>query len=341
MQLDFEQRLISAIQPIRGFFLAQCVEFAMTSGLLDRLSRSSPAATGELAEELGLHPERLTGLLRYLEGEGIVTDSEGTPAITAKGREFLAFRPWYELLIGGYGATLRELPEVMADRGRFASRDGTMVGLGSCGMSRHDAVPLVKRMIACLPEPPGALVDLGCGDGTFLLDLCEGGSPGVGVDPTPGSIDNARRAAAERGMAEQVAFVNATAEDYMAKAEPARAGAPCFVTAFSLQEILEQRGRDATVEVVRTAVAHAPGAHLAIVEVDHRPLDPAVTRHGLGNAYYNPYYFLHQITEQRLETRAFWEQLVEEAGGEVIACMTTAPEVDSTGLELGFLVRAR
>ncbi|BAU86892.1 methyltransferase [Streptomyces laurentii] len=340
-QSDFEQRLISAIQPIRGFFLAQCVEFAMTSGLLDRLSESAEAGVDRPAKDLDLHPERLTGLLRYLEGEGIVTDSEGTPAITAKGREYLAFRPWYELLIGGYGATLRELPDVMADRGRFASRNGTMAGLGSCGMSRHDAVPLVKRMIACLPEAPSALVDLGCGDGTFLLDLCEGGSPGIGVDPTPGSIEIARRAAAERGMSEQVGFVNATAEDYMARVEAEEAGTPCSVTAFSLQEVLEQQGSDATVEVVRTALNHTPGAHLAIVEVDHRPLDPAVTRHGLGNAYYDPYYFLRQTTEQRLETRAFWEQLIEEAGGHIVESVTTTPEVDSTGLELGFLVRGQ
>ncbi|MFE3995420.1 2-ketoarginine methyltransferase [Streptomyces goshikiensis] len=339
MQPDFEQRLISAIQPIRHFFLAQCIEFAMSSGLLTRLSEPSPTDVDGLAKDLNLHPERLTGLLRYLEGEGIVTDSEGVPAITAKGRELLEFRPWYELLIGGYGATLRELPEVMADRKRFASRNGTMVGLGSCGMSRFDAVPLVKRLITRLPEPPSALVDLGCGDGTFLLDLCEGGSPGIGVDPTAGSIDNARRAAAERGMSDQVRFVNATAEDYMAQVKAEAVGAPCFVTAFSLQEVLEQQGRGATVEVVRTALASAPGAHLAIVEVDHRPLDPAVLRHGLGNAYYNPYYFLHRITEQRLETRVFWEELIAEAGGDVVACLTTAPEVDSTGLELGFLVR--
>lgn len=226
MQPDFEQRLISAIQPIRHFFLAQCIEFAMSSGLLTRLSEPSPTDVDGLAKDLNLHPERLTGLLRYLEGEGIVTDSEGVPAITAKGRELLEFRPWYELLIGGYGATLRELPEVMADRKRFASRNGTMVGLGSCGMSRFDAVPLVKRLITRLPEPPSALVDLGCGDGTFLLDLCEGGSPGIGVDPTAGSIDNARRAAAERGMSDQVSFVNATAEDYMAQVKAEAVGAP-------------------------------------------------------------------------------------------------------------------
>ncbi|GAP48944.1 2-ketoarginine methyltransferase [Streptomyces azureus] len=341
MEPDFEQRLITAIQPIRGFFLAQCLEFAMTSGLLSKLGEASPTDVDQLAKDLALDPERLTGLLRYLEGEGVVTDSEGSPAITAKGREYLEFRPWYELLIGGYGATLRELPEVMADRTRFASRNGTMVGLGSCGMSRYDAIPLVKRLIDRLPEPPSAVVDLGCGDGTFLLDLCEGGRPGIGVDPHPGSIDNARRAAAERGLSDQVGFVNATAEDYMAQVRPEAGPTPCFVTAFSLQEVLEQKGRDAAVEVVRTALTHTPGAHLAVVEVDHRPLDPAVLRHGLGNAYYNPYYFLHQITEQRLETRAFWDELIAEAGGRIVECLTTAPEVDSTGLELGYLVRGQ
>lgn len=339
MTHDFELRLISAIQPVRHFFLAQVLEFAMTSGLMEALDETPESKPGDLAARLRMDAGRLTGLLTYLAAEGVVTDPEDRPALTAKGREFLAFRPWYELLIGGYGATLLELPQVMADRGAFASRNGTMVGRGSCGISRYDAIPLVRRLLATLPAPPDAVVDLGCGDGTFLLDLCADGTRGVGADPDPGNIEGARLAAATRGLDRTVEFVVATAEDYMAGVS-GRDGAPCFLTAFSLQEVLEQQGREATAEVVRKAITCAPGARLAIVEVDHRPLDPGVTRHGLGLAYYNPYYLLHQITEQRLERRAFWEGLIEEAGGVVDACLTTDAGVDSTGLELGFLVRA-
>ncbi len=299
MTHDFELRLISAIQPVRHFFLAQVLEFAMTSGLLEALDDTGEAKTGDLAARLGMDAGRLTGLLRYLAAEGVVTGPEDRPALTAKGREYLAFRPWYELLIGGYGATLLELPQVMADRGAFASRNGTMVGRGSCGISRYDAIPLVRRLLATLPTPPDAVVDLGCGDGTFLLDLCADGIRGVGPTRTP---------ATSRGPGSPPPDAVSTARSSSSWPPPrttwpgSRAGRRALLPDRLLAPGgAGAAGREATKEVVRKAITCAPGARLAIVEVDHRPLDPGVTRHGLGLAYYNPYYLLHQITEQRLE----------------------------------------
>jgi 2-ketoarginine methyltransferase len=35
---DFEPRLVEALQPVRHFFLAQAIEFGLTSGLLDELA---------------------------------------------------------------------------------------------------------------------------------------------------------------------------------------------------------------------------------------------------------------------------------------------------------------
>jgi 2-ketoarginine methyltransferase len=40
-----------------------------------------------------------------------------------------------------------------------------------------------------------------------------------------------------------------------------------------------------------------------------------------------------------LETRAYWEKLFAEAGLSIVGFTTTDPHVDSTGLELGYLLR--
>jgi 2-ketoarginine methyltransferase len=93
--------------------------------------------------------------------------------------------------------------------------------------------------------------------------------------------------------------------------------------------------------MVRTVITSSPGARLVVVEVDHRPDDPTVMRHGLGLAYYNPYYLLHQITRQRLATTDFWRELFAEAGAEILAWRACDPEVDSTGLEFGCVLAAR
>lgn len=333
---DLEYRLIEALQPARNYFLAQMVEFGLRSGLFDRLEVQPGVPMAELGDALGYTSPRLVGLLRYLAAEGVVSDAEA-PSLTQRGRDFIQFRSWYELLIGGYGSTLLELPEVLADPTRYASRNGMMVGKGSCGISRYDAIPLVKRLLRLLPTDATTLIDLGCGDGMFLLDLCETADmPGIGVDSFALSIERARKKSVERGLADRVSFVSAQAEEFVHSLPPGRT-APCFIAGFSLQEILEQRGQDAVVSLVRT-VLEPEGAHLVVIEVDHRPEDAHVMRHGLGLAYYNPYYLMHEVTEQRLEVTEFWKTLFAKSGAEVKALFTTDPEVDSTGLELGFLL---
>lgn len=333
-----ELRLVEALQPVRGMFLAQAIEFGLRSGLLERIDAAS-VPVADLAANLGWSGERLRGLLRYLAVEGVVTDPEGSPALTARGREMLTFRPWYELLVGGYGLSLVELDELMLSEQTFADRDAAMVGKGSCGISRYDAIPMVRRLLTevVAERPDGVLIDLGCGDGTFLLDLCaELGLPGVGVDPHGPSVKAGRDQAVSRGLADRVQFDTVTAEDFVKSRANDRD--QIFIAAFSLQEVLEQQGRGAVVSTVRS-VLDAPDSHLVVVEVDHRPLGPSVMHHGLGIAYYNPYYLLHQVTEQRLETQGFWADVFAEAGATVVAEATTDPGVDSTGLELGYLLK--
>lgn len=331
-----ETRLVEVLQTTRNYFLTQVVDFGLRSGLLEQIAVQPGRSVEELANTQGYVLSRLVGLLHYLEAEGVVAHVDA-PSLTQRGEEFLEFRAWYELLIGGYGATLLELPEILSDPNQYASRNGTMVGKGSCGISRYDAIPLVKRLLGQLPTTSNILVDLGCGDGMFLLDLCETiDMSGIGVDLFQPSIERARKNAIERGLADRARFVAAPAEQFV-QSLSLEEGAPCFIAAFSLQEILEQQGSYAVVSLIQT-VLEPEGAHLIVIEVDHQFTADYLTQHGLGLAYYNPYYLMHQVTEQRLESTAFWRTLFEEAGAVVKELFTTDPEVDSTGLELGFLL---
>ncbi|GAA2139302.1 2-ketoarginine methyltransferase [Kitasatospora kazusensis] len=329
---NFESRLIEALQPIRGMALAQGIHHLFLSGM-HRLLESSPASAEDVAKALGMKADRVAGFFRYLAVEDIVTFEDGMAALTAKGLGLKEYRPWYELMVGGYAQTFGQITETLS-KDSFATRDGLMVGLGSCGMSQFDALPMVRQLVADMPVQPTQLVDIGCGSGDFLIDLAKDypSIHAVGVDPY---------APLERAD-QSLDFHQASAVDYVRSlgSEAPGAGAQrLFVAGFLLQEILEQQGRDTVVEMVRSIVSS--GAHLAVVEVDHRPTDPSVMQHGLGQAYYNPYYFLHILTEQRLETRAFWLDLFEEAGAEVVSCRTVNPRVDSTGLEFGCLLKAK
>lgn len=330
---DFEERLVEALQPARHFFLAQTIDYGLRSGVLAALAESPGRPLTEVAASLNLDSGRLGGLLDYWAAEGYVTESATAPALTGKGTDVLEFHAWYELLLGGYGHTLDELPTVLRDADAYAERDGAMVGKGSCGISQYDILPLLRNLLAHVTEPDPTLVDLGCGDGAVLLDLCDARRRGIGIDPESSSVESARALAVARGR-EDVRFDVGTAQDYIHTDDGT---VPCFITAFSLQEVLEQQGRGAVIGIVQRLLAH-PGAYLAVAEVDYDPV--VVKSHGLGMAYYNPYYLLHEITAQRLETTEFWKALFAEAGARVVAEVTTDPNVDSTGLEVGFLLRS-
>ncbi|WP_437611748.1 hypothetical protein WMF20_06920 [Sorangium sp. So ce834] len=329
---NFEVRLIEALQPIRGFALAQGIYHLFLSGIFDRLV--SGTSTLQDLEDSGAHRGRTAGFLRYLANEGLVLLQGDAVSLTSRGRELAEFRPWYELLIGGYAQTFQQITETLRG-GSYASRDGAMVGIGSCGISRYDALPLVRRLLANMPMSATQLIDLGCGDGTFLADLARDypGIHAIGIDPFAPLLSGS----------ELLTFCRASAVDYVRSLDPEGpvAGRPrrLFLAAFLLQEILEQEGRADVVELVRNALRG--DASLVVVEVDHRPADPSVMRHGLGLAYYNPYYLLHVLTEQRLETTRFWLDLFEEAGAMVVARQHVNPEVDSTGLLFGCVLKSR
>ena len=312
--------------------MAQGIHHFFLSGLFDRMTLG-PQRVQDLADALEMDGQRLLGFLMFLANEDLVDLRNDVTELTTRSRELEPFRPWYELLVGGYAETFQQITMTLRGNG-YGTRNGELVGIGSCGISHYDALPLMRRLLADMPAPPSTIVDLGCGDGRFLTELVRDypGISAVGVDPfAPVGRDNG-----------SLTFRQAFAVDYVRDAARPAAGPdgyPLFIAAFLLQELLEQDGRTAVVDLVSHIVRDY--AYLAVVEVDHRPTDHTVMRQGLGLAYYNPYYLLHVLTEQRLEKTSFWLDLFDDAGAAVVSRRSVDPRVDSTGLEFGCLLASR
>src|SRR5205807_3337463 len=138
----------------------------------------------DVAADLGLDDERLEDFLVYLENEGYVV-REGGWSLSAKGAGLPRFQPWYELLVGGYATTFAQLGEVLQKGAAFATRDTTRVGAGSCGISAYDALPLTERLLDCADREVATVIDAGCGDAAFLIELLlrRPELNGIGLEP--------------------------------------------------------------------------------------------------------------------------------------------------------------
>ena len=96
-----------------------------------------------------------------------------------------------------------------------ASRRGRLDGVATDRRRRHNAVKrfLVGRALACLGGPDAArtahILDLGCGRGGDLAKWLVGhpGRAYVGIDASAGAILEARRRAAEMGVADRCEFL--------------------------------------------------------------------------------------------------------------------------------------
>jgi 2-ketoarginine methyltransferase len=344
----FERRLIDGIRPISELFLASGLHHLFSTGLYDHLvSAGGATPVDAVAEDLALTPARLRGFLLYLANEDIVTvavDGNGreTVALTERARGYAEFRAWYTFLVGGYATTLEQLGGALGAGRPACTRNGRDVGVGSCEIAHFDGMPMLQTLLEDAGIVPRTMLDLGCGDGRYLVELCRRFPEATawGAEPDPAAFKQAEELVRAEGLGDRIELVEASAEEFLA-AHPPGCRPDVVVFGYVLQEILGQRDRETVVGLLRSLVAAFPEIAIAVVEVADQIANPAVMGHGLARNFWNLYYLVHYFTDQRLETREFWEALFEEAGLAWEGLVTTPTPVDSTGLELGYLLHRR
>lgn len=339
-EMDVESDLLEALRPFHGFVLAAQLQGFLASGLYDELEAAGQTGAGidRLAARLDLDRERLTALLWYLVNEGFLAERDGCFLLTARARQVAAFRAWYEMMIGGYGATFLQMGAGLRGGSGPVPRDGARVGRGSCGISLFDSIPIVRRLLEDVRCD--RVLDLGCGSAVYLTEICRWrpSCVAVGVEPDPGAYREALAEVERAGLSARIEVVNADALAYLAalKDRP-----DVVILAFVAHEVLGQDGEAGVRRLLGSLFQQAPDTSLVVIEVDHRVTEPQAMRHALARTYYNAYYLLHPFTRQRLMPAAYWEELFESCGLRVAGKETTDQGMDSTGFEIGYrLVRA-
>ena len=101
---------------------------------------------------------------------------------------------------------------------------------------------------------------------------------------------------------------------------------------------MAQDGEQGVINFLLKLNKHFPDAKLIVVEVDDAFGSASIYSDPIYLGYYNPYFLLHHFTQQKLEKVEFWRKIFALAGLSIISENKIESVVDSTGLEIGFLL---
>lgn len=331
-----EDVLVAGLEPFRGFVLSTAIYAMQRSGLERELAAG--ASLDQLVDGGRRDRARLAALLDYLGAAGLVASDGETFTLTDLAHTYREAGVWYEMMIGGYGQTFISLADHLDAGTPPAPRVGRYVGSGSCGISLHDSIPLLRRLLAASGRDYRRLVDLGCGSGVYLTELCAQfpHMRAVGIEPNADAVEAARQWVAAQPTADRVTVEQAGALEWLARTaeKPDLA-----ILAFVIHEVLGQEGEPGVRRLLGGLFDNAPDLDLAVIDIDLCSDDPAAMAHPLARNYYNAYFLMHPFTGQRLMPRLWWEELFTDCGLTAVAFGTTDPAMDSTGIEIGWLLR--
>jgi hypothetical protein len=190
---------------------AWAVFAAIQGGLLESLR--SPRTLDALIAEDGYEPSALRALVRGLEACGHITiDAQGLCTLSESARRY--FLRDSESFVGDSLSFLRTTPKYQ-EYSKIL-REGGAVGLSSeqwAYVTRGSATyagPATQTLLRNYPElercQPLRLLDVGCGQGTYLLEFARlfPKTLGLGIDPTPAVATAARANVAPLGSKARV-----------------------------------------------------------------------------------------------------------------------------------------
>ena len=193
-------------------------------GLFKQLAQAGPATSGELARRVGLSERYVREWLSGMRAAGYLefSDAEDRFWLPAEHAPTLASEPGPAFFGGVHQELIGAIQRY--DQVAAAFRDGGGVAPADlhpdvwAGTSRFTAQwhqnMLVQQWLPLVPDTTAKLsagarvADVGCGTGQALIALARAfpSVTGTGYDAHPPVVDQARRAAAEAGVADRVSY---------------------------------------------------------------------------------------------------------------------------------------
>ncbi len=295
---------------ISGFYTTRTMQTLFNVGFFDEIQAHGKVDVTAFAERENFDKQILGALCNSLYALRILDKNSSNYVLSPKGRTLVEVaRGWFD---GAYGYeevfhVLEKLLRKEKTYGRDIYRKPDFVAKGSGEMEAWVYFPLAIDIIK--QNGYHRVLDLGCGDATFLQHLCQTTDvKGYGIDLAPQAIADGERLVAAAGLQDRIQL--AVADITKLEKTPAQfQDVDAATTFFVLHEIL-WHGPDAVIEVLRSFRRLFPGVPFIVFEVIRPDDDEMRRRPGMMVQYL----LQHELSHQKLVSSQQWREIFRAAG---------------------------
>lgn len=301
---------------ISPHFLTRVVQTLYQVGFLDALRDRGQVDALEFAKTHKLDASLLVGLCDALYARRYLA-RDGNRYSLDEGGKFLVetdmVRGWFDLAYG-YETVLNQMEPLLRGEctyGREIKRDGRHVAVGSGLASVEFYFPIVAEFVR--RGGYRKVLDIGCGDGTFLKYLCKTipGLQGVGVDLSPDAVAAGNEDLAENGLQDTIKLHVGDALE-INRLQRELAGVDAATMFFVLHELCDLETNPRAVQFLREFRRTLPGVPLQLIETIRPAPEELRRRPGMAIEYF----LFHDLSLQKPIGRDAWKKAFQDAGYE-------------------------
>lgn len=295
----------------RGFFATRVVQSLFNVGFFDRLSVEGSVDISAFAQQYKLDLRILRHLCDYLYALQFLDREEERYFLGKYGKTLTGVLRGTFDIIYAYEDLFHNLEALLRKEkvyGREVKRREEFVGKGSGQSAKLLPFPMAVDLLK--KNGLFKVLDLGSGDGEFLISLCkdDGRFGGYGVDLSQEVVALAGRRIWQEGLADRIEIM--VGDIFNLSEIRERVGIPDAATSFYVLHEFLWNGRQTVIDLLRRFREVFPGVRLLVCEItqlqpeDFRKKPTIILEHHL----------FHDLSQQGSIAREEWKRIFSESG---------------------------